>query len=186
MQPNSGRVILACCVLCGVVGGLAFLAFRPDTEAQSEEPPPPTSTLPEIGRFRVGAALGRERAGFCGNPMLQVFTHAGDPNLAAIQACLASIDVAGELDLFTGLPDPDAHVERRADRKWRLGGHEDTPGREVLHHALADLAARFEIHVERERYAHGFAALLVFLVDAWLEMAVQCALELLPARHLGR
>lgn len=124
MHGTSGRVILACCILCAVVGCLAFLLFRTDTEAQSEEPAPAVSILPEIGKFRVGAELGRQRAGFCGNPMLQIFTHAGDPNFAAVQACLLSAAVTDELDLFTPIlvdEDVDTDCEKRIRDRDGLG-----------------------------------------------------------------
>jgi hypothetical protein len=63
MKQRAGKVIVAVCVL-GVVGGVAvYLVGRCGAAAQA---------LPgSVGRFRVGAELGRERAGVSGRAMLE-------------------------------------------------------------------------------------------------------------------
>ena len=125
MHGTSGRFAVTCLILAVPLGCASFLLLRTGTEAQVEEPTvPAVSSLAPIGEFRVGATLGRARAGFSGKPLLQVFTHAGDPNSAATQACLLSAAVIGELDLFTPIlvdEDIDTDCEKRIRDRDGLG-----------------------------------------------------------------
>jgi hypothetical protein len=95
MNGKMGRVVVACCVLCAAAGGVAFMIMRTGGVRAAPQ------VLADVGRFRVGAALGEERAGFSGLPKLQVFASADDPAWSTIQACLTSAAVEAELSFFT-------------------------------------------------------------------------------------
>src|SRR5258705_9704065 len=96
MRKNSGRIIAACCVLVALAGVLAYtFIFRtPRAAAQA---------VVDVGNFKVGSALGEERAGFSGRPKVQVFVTANDPNWPTISACLQSPDVEAEMGSFVGV-----------------------------------------------------------------------------------
>jgi hypothetical protein len=71
--------------------------------------------LPDVGRFRVGSALGLERGAFSGRPMVQVFTSAAAADWLRIALCLQSAEVEAEMGSFTGVlvdEDLEPEVER--------------------------------------------------------------------------
>ena len=59
--------------------------------------------LPDVGKFRVGSALGEERAGFSGRAKVLVFTTPDSPDWTALSQCLQSGDVLAQMDFFTGV-----------------------------------------------------------------------------------
>jgi hypothetical protein len=95
MNGKTGRFVVACCVLFAVAGGVAFMILRTGGVRAAPQ------ALADVGRLRVGSALGEERAGFSGRPKVLVFTSATDPQWSAIQACLLSLSAEAELSSFT-------------------------------------------------------------------------------------
>jgi hypothetical protein len=95
MNGKTGRVILVCCGLCAVAGVLSFGIMRSGGVGAAPQ------ALTDVGRFRVGAALGEERAGFSGRAQLMVFASADDPGWSALQACLTDPTLEAELSSFT-------------------------------------------------------------------------------------
>jgi hypothetical protein len=95
MNGKTGRVVVACCALCAAAGLVAFMVVR--TGGVKAAP----QVLSDVGKFRAGAALGEERAGFSGRAKLMVFASAGDPGWSALQACLTNPALEAELSVFT-------------------------------------------------------------------------------------
>ena len=59
--------------------------------------------LTDIGKFKVGYDLGQERTGFCGRPLLLVFTSTDDPQLPIIGSYLTDPAVDALMGFFTGI-----------------------------------------------------------------------------------
>lgn len=84
---------------------------------------PQASALADVGAFKVGSAVGEERAGFSGRPKVQVFISADDPTWPTLQACLASAEVQTAVAPFVGvIVDPKADPETEAILRQR-GDH---------------------------------------------------------------
>jgi hypothetical protein len=95
MSRRTGRSIIGVCAV-GMTGAALLLytlgGAREGATAQALEEP---------GRFRLGAELGAERAGFSGLPLLYVFADPADPGWTGLAACLSSAWVEAELGSFT-------------------------------------------------------------------------------------
>ena len=124
MSPKSRRgcSALAAEVILGGAG--AFLALGGGRAQQADPPavdPPPAPGADDekLARFQWGIDVGKERAGFSGLPMIQVFV---DENIdeAALDACLESPEVAALMPGFTGIlisPEDEDTSPRRLRRK---------------------------------------------------------------------
>src|SRR6267143_1594648 len=75
MNSKAGRTIVALCAL-SALAGLVTYAFLGSSRVTAQ-------ALPDAGKFKVGSALGEERAGFSGRAKVQVFTSSADPNWSA-------------------------------------------------------------------------------------------------------
>jgi hypothetical protein len=71
-----------------------------------------------VGKFKVGSAVGMERAGFSGRAMVQVFTTADDPNWPTISSCLQNTEVEAEMASFVGVL-VDARAEPSVESRFR-------------------------------------------------------------------
>ena len=91
----AGLAVLG--VFLVVVGYLAF-----SRSAGTQEPGDVVAPR-DVGKFRVGSALGEERAGFSGRAQVLVFTTADAKDWPAISACLESTAVEAEMNFFTGV-----------------------------------------------------------------------------------
>ncbi len=102
MNSKSGRIIVASCVLLGLAGCVAY-ALIPGGAGGGAGAGAGAQALSDVGKFKVGSAVGEERAGFSGRSKVQIFTSSGDPNLPAISACLQSAEVEAEMEFFVGV-----------------------------------------------------------------------------------
>jgi hypothetical protein len=83
---------------------------------------PRAAATDDIGRFKLGAAAGEERAGFSGLAKLQVFANASDPDWETVSAMLTAPEVEAELGFFTPiLVDPAADVAAESRLRQRDG-----------------------------------------------------------------
>jgi hypothetical protein len=82
-------ILLALAVSVAFVGGAGGAA-----KAQA---------LPDVGKFRVGSALGEERCGFSGRAKVSVFASFNSPAWSSISECLQSAAIESEMDFFTGV-----------------------------------------------------------------------------------
>jgi hypothetical protein len=92
--------------LLALGGGLAgfFLGGRKAPLGGAQE------ALSQVGRFRVGAELGEERAAFSGRPKLLVFASPEDGGWADLASCLTDPALSEDLSYFTPIL-----VDERAD-----------------------------------------------------------------------
>jgi hypothetical protein len=79
----------------GVAGGI--FVFLLGAGATQEASP----TLGDFGLFRVGSALGEERAGFSGLPKAIAFVDPSSPDWPGFRACLTDPAIEAELVYFT-------------------------------------------------------------------------------------
>lgn len=119
MHSRSGRVIVASCALLGLAGCVAYALIGAGGGAGAQ-------TLPDSGKFKVGSAVGEERAGFSGRSKVQIFTTSDDPSWPAISACLQSPEVTAEMDFFVGVL-VDAGLEPQTE-----GMHREHNGLQVI------------------------------------------------------
>ena len=96
MKSKSGRIIAILCVV-SVLAGLVIYAFVGRGAGAAAQ------AIPDVGKFKVGSALGEERAGFSGRPKVQVFATADSPDWPATSACLQSGEVEAEMGSFVGV-----------------------------------------------------------------------------------
>lgn len=101
VNSKSGRIIAASCVLLGLAGCVAYVLVPGGVGGGGGGAG--AQAISDAGKFKVGSALGQERAGFSGRAMVQIFTWADDPNWPAISACLRSPEVEAEMASFTGI-----------------------------------------------------------------------------------
>jgi hypothetical protein len=113
MNTKSGRIIFACFAAAALVGLVTYGVLVPRSGVGAA-----AQALSDVGKFKVGSALGMERAGFSGRPMVQVFTTADDPNWPAISACLQSAEVEAEMGAFVGVL-VDARAEPEVESAFR-------------------------------------------------------------------
>lgn len=106
-----GGVVVSLGIVLAASCGFAILRL---SSGEADSP----HGLAAVGPFRVGSALGEERAGFSGRPKLQVFTTADDPAAADLAACLLSAEVRAELDAFTPIL-IDARAEPEVETTFR-------------------------------------------------------------------
>ena len=98
MSQRAKRGVLAfffLSILLGLVVSVAFVGGG-GRKARAQ-------ALPDAGKFRVGSALGEDRAGFSGRAKVQVFTSFGAPEWASLSQCLQSPQVEAEMGFFTGV-----------------------------------------------------------------------------------
>ncbi len=108
MSRRTKRGIVITCVL-GFVAALGSYFFWPPSRAISAG-----QAVSDIGKFRVGSALGEERTGFSGRTKVTIF--AGGPDSAALSTCLRNEAIEAQMDFFTGvLVDESAEPEVEAD-----------------------------------------------------------------------
>jgi hypothetical protein len=98
MSQRTKRYLTAFTLLVAIAGGLAGFFFVGERKAPAGAV---QQVLSDVGRFRVGAELGQERAGFSGLPLLYVFANPDDPNWGNVQACLQDFAIVEELASFT-------------------------------------------------------------------------------------
>jgi hypothetical protein len=78
--------------------------------------------LGDAGRFRAGAQLGEDRAGFSGRHKVMVFANPDLPGWAELEACLRNAAVEAELGVFTPvLVDERSDLETEAGLRARHG-----------------------------------------------------------------
>jgi hypothetical protein len=124
MSPKArgGFGALAALVVVGGVG--AFLALGGGGEAQQADPPPdPGAEAEKLKRFQYGYDLGRERAGFSGLPMVQIFVDE-TVDQAALDACLESPEVQALMPSFTGIFINSEDEDSSPRRLRRKGEHQ--------------------------------------------------------------
>lgn len=112
MSQRQGHVLLATLGVIALAGagvGAFFLGGGQD------------AALGDAGAFRVGSALGEERAGFSGRPQVQVFASAADPKWPALRDCLGSGDVTLAMAGFVGVL-VDVNVEPSVEAIFRQRG----------------------------------------------------------------
>ena len=84
-----------------VIAAVALTRPVPTEGAAAQQEPPPPVALADFGRFRVGAALGEERAAFSGLAKLTVFLDPASPERDFVEACVSDAAIAAELVAFT-------------------------------------------------------------------------------------
>lgn len=116
MKSTAGKVIVALCVL-GMLGAfpIIYSLFPVGAGGQTVQ------ELTPVGKFLIGSALGHERAGFSGRPMVQVFTRADAPDWPYIAACLQSAEVEAEMPFFVGVL-VDERLEPDVEENFRARG----------------------------------------------------------------
>jgi len=100
-----------------------FGGSQPTEGAASQQEPAAPVVLPDIGAFRVGSALGDERAGFSGMPSVFVFASAHDASWPELRECLETAESAGALAGYTPvLVDSADPFEDHVEPKLRANG----------------------------------------------------------------
>src|SRR5687767_9457694 len=84
------------CLVFLIALGVYFLRSPRGTAATAQ-------ALPDLGAFRVGSALGEERAGFSGRTKVQVFATAESAEWTVISSCLQSAEITNEMYFFTAV-----------------------------------------------------------------------------------
>ncbi len=120
MNSKTGKIAILCCfvALIGVVvAAYAVLGIGRSAVSQDQA----IQILTGAGSFKVGSALGEERGGFSGRPMVQVFVSADEKDWPVVSAALQSPEVEAEMGSFTGvLIDP--KVEPQIEEGYRGQG----------------------------------------------------------------
>ncbi|MBI4257905.1 MAG: hypothetical protein HY619_03025 [Thaumarchaeota archaeon] len=96
MSARQSRMLSACCGLA-IVAVVAAILLLNARGAGGGAAGAAQAALTDVGRFKLGAKLGEERAGFSGLPKIQVFANSSDPNWPAVQACLQEAAIEAEL-----------------------------------------------------------------------------------------
>jgi hypothetical protein len=120
MRSRTGKVLVGASVLAIAGGAVALFIGGGGGGAQA--------TLSDVGRFRAGAQLGRDRAEFSARAQLLVFADPDAPGWAELEACLRDAAVEAELGAFTPVlvdaraaAGADAEAEGGLRARWGLG-----------------------------------------------------------------
>ena len=97
MKTKAGKTAIAICILGVLVSFAVIYAVRFRSAGAVQQ------VLADAGKFKLGSALGMERAGFSGQPMVLVFANPDSPDWPSLSACLQSPEVEAEMALFTGI-----------------------------------------------------------------------------------
>jgi len=124
MSPKARRGFGALVVVAGLGGVGAFLALGGKAQQgdppQADPAPAPGGEDEKLERFQYGYDLGRERAGFSGLPMIQIFVDER-VDAAALDACLESPEIKALMPSFTGVlitsEEEDARLQRLRRRE---------------------------------------------------------------------
>ena len=98
---SSMGLAAALVVSAFVVAVIAWTRPAPTEGAAAQQEPPPPAALGDLGAFRVGAALGEERAAFSGFAKLTVFLDPASAERDFVEACLSDAAIAADLVAFT-------------------------------------------------------------------------------------
>ena len=124
MSPKARHGFGALLVLVTLSGIGVFLALGGGQAQQADppqvDPPPdPPAEDAKLKRFQYGYGLGKERAGFSGLPMIEIFVDER-VDKAALDACLESAEIKALMPSYTGIlisPEDEDASPRRLRRK---------------------------------------------------------------------
>jgi hypothetical protein len=118
MRSTAGRVILG---LCGLI--VAAAGFFLVTRVGGGRGAAVQDAVADAGRFRSGWALGLDRAGFSGLPMVTVLADGADAGWPALRACLEDAAVSAELGSYTPVLVDAAGLDPESElaEHWRRG-----------------------------------------------------------------
>ncbi len=126
MSPKARRgfgAVVVAAVLAGVGAFLALGGKAQQVDPPPAEPPPaPGGEEAKLERFQHGYDPGRERAGFSGLPMIQIFVDER-VDTAALDACLESPDIKALMPSFTGVLISSEEEDARPQRLRRRERH---------------------------------------------------------------